>query len=249
MDTTTHTLNSNIANHQPPAVQLPAQEPETRLVVKKQPGQFAAVLAHEVRNTLTNINLSVELLSTSVHANELKIYQDIIRRNVLRINNLIEDLLRYQSADESQDENHSVIKLLDEVLEMTEDSLRLKNIKVLKEYDAEDCTIMMNKLKMKIALTNIIVNAIEAMNAEQGELKLVTRNLGTQYIILIQDNGCGISQENLQQIYMPYYTNKPGGLGLGLATTYNILRSNHIVINVESEEGKGTCFSLVLERI
>ena len=66
-------------------------------------------------------------------------------------------------------------------------------------------------------------------------------------MIQIEDNGCGISKENLKYIFKPYFTNKPGGLGLGLATTYDILQSNHVGVNVESEEGKGTRFILSFE--
>ncbi len=240
--------NATITEEFSPTTKMfPAHSP-TRLVIKKQSGQVAAVLAHEVRNPLTNINLSVELLGTPLLENERKIYLDVIRRSVLRINNLINEVLKFQATEEEEDERHSVLQLLDEVLVIAEDGIMLKNISVIKFYDLEDCFIVMNKLKLKIALTNIIVNAIEAMSSEKGELKLITRSTETQYIIQVEDNGCGISKENLKRISTPYYTNKPTGLGLGLATTYGILRSNQIGINVESEEGKGTCFKLILEK-
>ncbi|HSU28687.1 MAG TPA: ATP-binding protein [Chitinophagaceae bacterium] len=240
--------NGTITEEFSPTTKLFRPHSPTRLVIKKQTGQVAAVLAHEVRNPLTNINLSVELLGTSLLDHERKIYLDVIRRSVLRINNLINEVLKFQSTEDEEDEKHSVLQLLDEVLVLAEDGIMLKNISVLKLYDLEDCNFFMNKLKMKIALTNIIVNAIEAMSSENGELKLVTMSTETQYIIQIEDNGCGISQENLKRISTPYYTNKPTGLGLGLATTYDILRSNHVGIKVESEEGKGTRFNLILEK-
>jgi C4-dicarboxylate-specific signal transduction histidine kinase len=65
---------------------------------------------------------------------------------------------------------------------------------------------------------------------------------------MINDNGCGISKENLKNIFKPHYTNRPGGLGIGLAATANILRSNNIRVNVESRETKGTCFILLFDR-
>ena len=102
--------------------------------------------------------------------------------------------------------------------------------------------------KMKIALTNIIINAVEAMTSGKGELKLVTKIVEGDYIILIEDNGCGISRKNLKNIFKPYFTNKPGGLGLGLATTFNILRANCVGINVESEEGHGSRFILSFDK-
>jgi signal transduction histidine kinase len=101
---------------------------------------------------------------------------------------------------------------------------------------------------MQIALTNIIINAIDAMPSENGELKLTTKSIDGKYIIQVEDNGCGISKANLKHIFKPFFTKKPGGLGLGLATTYHILKSNHVGIDVESEEGKGTLFILSFDK-
>lgn len=105
----------------------------------------------------------------------------------------------------------------------------------------------MNEVKMKIALTNIIINAIDAMTAGKGELRLVAKSTNGKYRIQIADNGCGISKVNLKHIFKAYFTNKPNGLGLGLTKTYEILRSNHVWANVESEEREGTCFTLLFE--
>ena len=196
-------------------------------------------LAHEVRNPLTNINLASVLLEATLKGPDQKIYLDIIKRSSIRINKLINDLLMYQQAEEAQAEKYSINELLDEVLEMTEDRITLKKIVVRKEYAAKDCKIVFNKPKMKIGLTNIIINAIDAMVPEKGELKVVTKSTRGRYIIRIEDNGCGISKQNLKLIFKPYFSQKQGGLGLGLAATYDILRSNHVGINVESQEGEG----------
>ena len=67
-------------------------------------------------------------------------------------------------------------------------------------------------------------------------------------MLKIQDNGCGISPENLKNIFKPYYTGKQGGMGLGLSATYDILRSNHVGVNVVSGEGMGTRFELLFDK-
>lgn len=188
------------------------------------------------------------MLKSIIRHDDQKIYLDIIMRSSVRINDLIEELLKYQQADEVQAEKHSIHQLLDEVLAMNEDRIMLKNITVRKEYTIQDCKIVVNRPKMKIALTNIIINAIDAMTSGKGELKLVTKSIDGKYVIQIEDNGCGISKGNLQHIFKPYFTNKPGGLGLGLATTYDILRSNHVGVNVESGEGEGTRFILLFKK-
>ena len=76
----------------------------------------------------------------------------------------------------------------------------------MKQYAAQDCTIVLNKSNMKIALTNIVINAIDAMSTENGELKLVTKSINDRYIIRIEDNGCGIRKEDLKYIFKPNYT-------------------------------------------
>ena len=98
--------------------------------------------------------------------------------------------------------------------------------------------------KMKIALINILINAVEAMEEKTGQLCLITTFTGQQFILEIKDNGCGISPASLEHIFKPYFTQKVGGLGVGLAATYSILQVNNITLKVESEVNKGTCFFL-----
>ena len=148
-----------------------------------------------------------------------------------------------------QAEKHSIHQLLDEVLAMTEDRIMLKNIRVRKDYTTLDCKIWVNKEKIKIALINIIINAIDAMPSKKGKLKLVTKSINGKCIIEIEDNGIGISKQNLKNIFKPYFTNKAGGLGLGLSTTLDILHSNHARVKVHSDEGIGTRFILSFEGI
>ena len=221
--------------------------PETQETVKHTEVRFASILAHEVRNPLTNIDLAIELLNASVKTADLKVYTDIIRRSSARINDLVNELLKYQEAEKVPAESHSMHQLLNEVLEMARDRILLKNIIVCKSYAEQDYYIVVNGPKMKIALTNIIINAIDAMDVKNGRLKLSTELTQGKYVIQIEDNGCGISPENLKNIFKPYFTDKPGGLGLGLAAAKDIFRSNHVAVNIQSEEGQGTRFMLIFE--
>jgi len=214
---------------------------------KKQPAQFTNALAHEVRNPLTNINLAAEMLKAMLKDDEQKVFLDIIMRGSARINDLVADLLASSQAAEIPREEYSVHQLLDQVIAMAEDRITLKNIAVRKEYDTQDCLILVDKEKIKIALTNIVINAIDAMPSENGELTLFTSSRHGKCIVEIEDNGIGISVENLNNIFKPYFTNKPNGLGLGLSTTLEIFRFNHVGVNVQSEEGSGTNFILSFE--
>ena len=207
-------------------------------------GSFITALIHELRNPLTNIKLSVELLESVSTDDKGKTFLDIIRRSSTRISDLINDLLKDK---QEVAETHSIHQLLDEALEVASDRISLKNIVVIKKYD-EDSALTLNGPEIKIALTNIIVNAVDAMTTGEGQLTLITKSIESAYILVIQDNGCGISKMNLKNIFSPYYTNKPGGLGIGLATTRNILQSNNIRVHIKSSEAKGTCFVLLFNR-
>ncbi|HMG67889.1 MAG TPA: ATP-binding protein [Chitinophagaceae bacterium] len=210
------------------------------------PSQYASALAHELRNPLTNIKLSVEMLESIISDDQLKMFLAIITRSSARINELINELLKNR-PEEIQPEKHSIHHIVDEVLELAKDRLRLKNIEVSKNYSG-DCERVLNKPEIKIALTNIIVNAIDAMTAGNGQLKFMTKSVEGKFVLMIQDNGCGISTENLKNIFKPFFTNKPGGLGFGLTATYNLLHSNHVNVNVESRVGEGTCFILLFDK-
>ena len=227
----------------------PFKSPALPKLIPQQPVHFAAALAHEVRNPLSNINLAVEMLKSTTLGKEQQLFLDIIMRSSGRISGLIADLLSSVQSDEIKLEKYSVDQLLDEVLAMTKDKIKLKNIIIRKDYTTLDCKILVNKHKMKMALTNIIINAIESMYPEKGILKLATRSMNGQCIIEIKDNGIGIPKANLDKIFQPYFTNKAGGMGLGLSTTLDILRSNRAKVDVQSEEGKGTRFLLTFDRL
>ncbi|GAB2793540.1 hypothetical protein GCM10027275_43100 [Rhabdobacter roseus] len=208
---------------------------------------FSIAYAHEIRNPLANINLSVEMIELEHKTGDVQPYLDIIKRNSLRIKDLVNELLAYHYKQEKPKEKHSIHQLLDEVLELAEDRIQLKKIKVFKGYEGDDIFLNMDAPKIKIALTNIVTNAIEAMVAGNGKLKVLVRSVDGRCQLRIEDNGCGISEANLKNISKIYFTNKPDGLGIGLATTYTILRSNNVGIKVESQEGVGTQFILSFE--
>jgi signal transduction histidine kinase len=218
-------------------------------VLQKRLANLASALVHEVRNPLANINLSAEILESGTLNEEQKTFVDIIKRSVGRINILLSDFLNSYNGDEIHSEVCSMNELLEEVLILNKDRLLLKKVMIVKEYASRYGKILVNKEEIKIALTNIIINAIEAMPSEKGTLKLGTRLSNDKCIIEIEDNGVGISEKNLKTIFDPNFTNKPGGMGLGLSTTLDILLSNCATLDVQSEEGSGTRFTLYFNKM
>ncbi|HRO47736.1 CHASE3 domain-containing protein [Agriterribacter sp.] len=207
-------------------------------------GRIARTIAHEVRNPLTNINLSVDQLRTETDSDrqERNVFYDMITRNSHRINMLITELLNSTKFIELTAEAVSVNDLLDEALQLAEDRLTLNDIKIIKNYDRDICNITVDKEKIKIAFLNIIVNAIEAMEPGKGILTILTYGEHDKCIIEIEDNGSGMDSETLNKLFEPYYSKKAKGTGLGLTNTENIILSHKGNINVDSEPGKGTRF-------
>lgn len=212
-------------------------------------GRIARILAHEVKNPLTTIVLSADQLKLELPKEVM--YEsgdliDVILRNCDRINQLVSQLLDSTRFAELNIQKCSLATLLDEALVQVIDRIELKGIKVLKNYQAEMADLNLDGEKIKIALINLIVNAIEAMEVDKGELVIRTFQRGNQFGIEICDNGSGIPKENLERIFEPFFTNKTSGSGLGLTNTQNIVLSHGGSIRAKSEVGKGTCFLIKL---
>ena len=209
---------------------------------------FAAIIVHEVRNPLTSIKLSVQALTAKSMDGDIQKYLDIISKGAQRIDDLVSELLKPQSGSRDFKETISIHDLLDEVIHHADDRLLLKQIAVIRDYNLQDIELSVNKAQLKIAITNIIINAIDAMAPQTGNLKLITTATDNNYTVQIEDNGCGIKPEHLNDIFKPYFTDKPDGLGLGLTATQKILSSNNIEIIVGSKLGSGTVFTLLFNK-
>jgi PAS domain S-box-containing protein len=221
------------------------EEEELSLKKFSSTGRIARLLAHEVKNPLTTILLSADQLHMELPKNVLAESGDlidVIRRNCDRINHLVTQLLESTRFTELDSKSHSINTLLDEALEQVQDRLEFRGITVQKIYQTDICDIQVDGEKVKIALTNLLVNAIEAMPELTGKLILRTAIKNNQCRIEIKDNGEGIPKDNLERLFEPFFTSKSTGSGLGLTNTQNIILSHGGSIRVKSEVGKGTTF-------
>lgn len=210
-------------------------------------GRIARTIAHEVRNPLTNISLATEQLKETGNQNEdTDLLLGMIGRSVSRINQLVSDLLSATRIEQLEYTFANVNQLLDESLELAQDRIELKHIKLEKLYDKNLGELFVDKEKIKLAFLNIIVNAIEAMNGESGQLEIRTFKREDNCIIEFKDNGTGIDEETMQKLFEPYFTSKIKGNGLGLTHTQNIIINHKGKINVKSKPGQGTTFTITL---
>lgn len=208
-------------------------------------GRLVRTLAHEVRNPLNNINMSVEQLAHSGTENEdSTLFLDIIQRNSKRIGDIITELLDTSRPTELSFEKHSLQSILDDTISEALDRITLQQINMQIRYANTPCDIMANKEKLRIAFLNIIINAVEAMEPGKGTLTITVEPTKNVHVVVIRDNGCGIPEENISRLFEPYFTSKRNGMGLGLAATLNILQSHRANIDVSSVLKQGTTFTI-----
>lgn len=208
-------------------------------------GRLARTIAHEVRNPLNNIALSVEQMQYLNSDEQMVFYLDVVKRNSNRINDLVNNLISSSIPTADTVLQECVLSvIMDEVLSATTDRLTLKRCKTLVSYKDQQVVIMADRERLKMAISNIIINAVEAMEDGSGELK-VTLSAGKGFALLaIADNGCGISEQNIPHLFEPYFTGKRNGMGLGLTLAHNILQGHKAKIEVVSSPGQGSTFNI-----
>jgi signal transduction histidine kinase len=212
-------------------------------------GRIARTIAHEIRNPLTNINLAAEQLSMDLPKDDENtgFLFEMIARNSNRINQLVSGLLNSTKFSELNFEKVSINELMDETLLQAQDRIQLNNVRLIKKYTDINCEVSVDKEKIKIAFLNIIINALESMEARpNATITIETQSHGDKCLVVICDTGKGMDEESVSRLFEPYFTNKPKGNGLGLTNTQNIILNHKGNINVKSSEGKGTSFSITL---
>ena len=207
-------------------------------------GRFIRTLAHEVRNPLNNISLSVENLIQQSTSEEDNLYLEIIERNGKRINDLITELLQSSRQVDMDLKQVSLLNILAKVVDGVSDRALLRKITILSNYSDDDCLINADASKLEMAFLNILLNAIEAVPDETGHIEIHANWKGDRATVVISDNGCGMSPETKQRLFEPYFTSKRNGLGLGLTATLTILNAHNASIEVHSQVGKGTVFEI-----
>ena len=221
-------------------------------------GTLAAGLAHEIRNPLGGIKGAAQLLRRSLDGqSQLREYTDIMIREVDRVNQLIEQLLDLSGPAQLTLAPINIHQLLDDVLLLEGQTANAENIAIKKIFDPSLPPIRGDRARLTQVFLNIVKNAFQAM--EQGGTLTITTRLETDFHIReqgtarnrliwidIADEGTGIKEENLPHIFSPFFTTKNNGSGLGLATSYGIIKEHGGLIRVESVEGKGTVFKVSL---
>lgn len=209
-------------------------------------GKIARTIAHEVRNPLTNLTLALEQLKDEMPSDNesVKLFSDIIERNANRIEQLIGEMLNSSRPRELDLQLVGLDEILDETLALAMDRMNLKQIRLDQHRGENLSRLLVDKEKLKIALLNIVINAVEAMNPGTGVLTVHVEQRPGWLVLLVTDNGKGIPAEDLEKLFDPFFTSKEGGMGLGLTSTRNILTSHGATVEVTSKVNEGTTFAI-----
>ena len=208
-------------------------------------GKFAAGIAHEVRNPLASIKGFAQYLKGkfSLKGSE-SYYTDIIIEEVERLDKIVSALLNFAKPKPLHIEMHNINSIIEESLALIEDKARKNHISIMKNLRDDLPLMNMDKDQVKQVFLNIFLNAIQEMEMG-GKLEVVSRsNENSSVIVEIKDTGRGISHENIQNIFNPFFTTKESGFGLGLSIANSIIESHGGEIKVISEIEKGTTFTI-----
>jgi iron only hydrogenase large subunit-like protein/nitrogen-specific signal transduction histidine kinase len=214
-------------------------------------GQLAASIAHEINNPLAGVLIYTQLLSKKVTGDSFKKeealgYLSKMESEVSRCSKIIRNLLDFARQTEPMLRLVDINQVLDQTLSLVGHQAKIQNIEVIRELSSLP-EVMADFDQLQQIFTNLILNAIQAM-PDGGRLTLRSSVIDSEVRVDVQDTGCGIPKENLAKLFTPFFTTKEKskGVGLGLAVVHGIIERHKGRIKVQSEEGKGTTFSVYL---
>ena len=214
-------------------------------------GTLTAGLAHEIRNPLVAIKTLTHLLPERIDDEEFRDkFLQIASGEVDRISSLVTELLDFARSSDPKLEMENINIILDGMILLVSTEMNKKQINMIKNYDSKLPFAQIDREQMKQVFLNILLNAIEA-TPEKGKITVSTRSFmkpgGEPYVqIEFTDTGCGISSDQLEEIFNPFFTTKNTGSGLGLSISNQIVRDHRGYIDVQSQLSKGSSFLINL---
>ena len=211
-------------------------------------GKMAAGVAHEINNPLASLlTYCYYLLRKIGNEKSVKERLEVMIKETTRCSTIVRNLLDFAGEVPPEMKPVNVNDILSQTLFLLESQVLFYNIEIRKNFDRSLPPVMIDSGQIQQVLINIILNAAEACG-DEGILEITTRTKKNHIEVEFQDNGCGIPKENLGKIFDPFYSKRDRGegTGLGLAVSYGILERHRGSIEVESEVGKGSTFTVKL---
>lgn len=232
-------------------IEMQLREAEKSAVV----GRLGSAIAHEIRNPLNYINLTLDHLRAKFAPSDETQRADFeklttqLKKEVARINNQISDFLNYSRPQKANLQPIDVRKVIEDSLHIVEPQAAECNIKISVVEHEDVPRIVGDAEFLRSVFNNLFINAVHAMEKAGGNLNVKISPDAEFVKIEISDTGIGISQENLEKIFEPYFSTKETGTGLGLAIVHKVVEQHNGTISVESKENEGTKFTVKLPKV
>jgi len=212
-------------------------------------GRLAASIAHEVNNPLEAIKNALYLMQAGAEGDKNSRFLEIARKETERVSHIIRQMLGFARRPGEVDWV-DVNQLLEETLVLLEKKMRQLRIKITKSFDDSLPRIKARADQLRQVFLNLIINAQQAIEGD-GEIVISTSRyeqaLQPSILVQLTDTGVGIAEDDLTRIFDPFFSTGKKGTGLGLWVTQDIVRQHGGRIEVSSEIGRGTVFSIVLQ--
>src|SRR3990170_3258469 len=216
-------------------------------------GQFASGIAHEIRNPLNFMNLSIDHVRKKFSPKDLKEKENFsrlmlkVKDEIRRLNDLISNFLNYGRPIKLNLKETELKKIIAEITALAEQKMQMDKINIKIDIPKNIPQLIIDKDQIKICFINVILNSIQAM-PKGGSLTIKARtNQGDGNLdIIFTDTGSGIDIQDMDKIFDPYFTTKDVGIGLGLALTKKIINEHKGEIFIYSRPGVGTNLTIRL---
>ena len=216
-------------------------------------GRLAAAIAHEIRNPLNYINLTLDHLRSSFapadpnkRATFVKLTEQL-KTEVARINRHISDFLKYSRPSKLDLQSVDIRAEAEDALRLVEGRTEECGIKTNIIQEGELPPVMADRESLRSVFTNLVINAVEAINGAGGSVSIKLSNPEVNSVkVEITDSGCGIAADDIAKVFEPYFSTKETGTGLGLAIVKKAVDDHGGTISVASKKGDGTTFTIIL---
>ncbi|MBN1352331.1 response regulator [candidate division KSB1 bacterium] len=211
-------------------------------------GRMAASVAHEIRNPLVTIGGFARNIAKTVaghNSEELSLSAKIIADEVSRLEKILADVLDFTKLSKLNYQEQDINRIVQNACLMVIDEINAKNIYLVKKLDFTIGSVEFDGGQIKQVLINLIQNALYSM-PQGGKLELTTSKTNEEIIVQVSDTGVGIPENDLPNLFNPFFTTKPNGTGLGLPITQQIISAHKGRIDVMSQPGKGTTFKFTI---
>ncbi|MEM5015000.1 ATP-binding protein [Metabacillus indicus] len=213
-------------------------------------GQIAASIAHEIRNPLTSVKGFLQLLKPHLIEIGKGHYADVALEELNRANEIIYEFLNNSKTPLETKQPVLLSKLLNDIVLICKSEAILTNCELTCSIIDEEVYLHVDIKQMKQVMLNMMRNAMEAIQLSKqkksGNISITTRLDSGRIVIQVKDNGIGMNQDTLNSLFKPFFTTKEQGTGIGLSVCKEIIKANSGSIDVISEEGFGSVFSISL---